>query len=283
MGKTHLLHAAACEASGRGWEVACLTGEQFTNAYVGALRRKEMEAFQAAVRGVRLLVIDDLQYFEGKPGTLDELVHCIDEVRHAGGVIGVGSERDPAKMALPDRLKSRLGEGVRARITPFTYAERMAFVGRRAAEMRVDLPRWAVERVAGIEAPCVRALQGFVKAATVLARSGRLEMGELDAALTYSAAQEMAPAASGERALIEAIAAHFETTFDELVGRSAGATLQKARAVVVAALHERGKSFSQIGAALDGRDRSSVHGLVKRGREALAEDGRLRERLAASG
>jgi chromosomal replication initiator protein len=281
MGKTHLLHAVASDASVRGWPVACLSAEEFTTRYMTALRRGAMEEFQLSLRGVRLLVIDDLQYFAGKKGTQDELVHTIDAVANTGGHVVVASERHPFDLDLPERLESRLAAGIVTRVEPFLAAERRAFVDQLARELRVALPSWAVERVAGAEMPSVRLLQGAVHAAVALARCDRLDLRHLDAELTRISAAECAPIDLADRATLEAIARYFDVTAADIVGRSRKPAITSARAAAAAALKDRGRSFVEIGACLGNRDRSTVTQLAARGEQLIAGDEALRRRLAS--
>lgn len=280
MGKTHLLHAMARRAVSLGWTVACLSAEQFTNRYVDAMRGQRMGGFQAELRRVRLLVIDDLQYLAGRKGTLDELVHTIDEVAGGGGHVVMAGEVPPYEMDLPQRLASRLMAGIMVRIEPFLAEERRAYIEQLAREQRVGLPAWAIDRIAGCEVPSVRVLLGAVNAAIMLQQSGMLDLRQLDARLTHITATASSPASLDDRAMLELIAKHFQTTFEELVGRSRSGSVGEARAVAAAVLHGRGRSFAQVGAALGKRDASTVKGICRRGQEIIEEDGGLRARLA---
>lgn len=276
MGKTHLLHALACRAADKGWAVACLNAEEFTTRFLTGIRRGVVEEFQMAVRGARLLVVDDLQYLEGKKATLDELVHTIDAVTNGGGHVVIGSERHPADLDLPGRLASRLSAGIAARVEPFGLSERRAFIERQARDRRLALPGWAVDRIAGIEVPSVRVLQGAVHGALALLRSQLLDQRRLDAELTRIAVADVAPAACLDQSLLNAVARHFETTLEELVGRSRKPQIVVARAVACATLKEQGRSLSQIASVLGGRDRSTISQLAERGRGMIDADARLR-------
>ncbi len=279
MGKTHLLHALACQAAAASKRVACLNAEEFTNRYQAAIRNGGMEVFQAAVRGVDLFVIDDLQYLRGKDGTLRELVYTIDAVTNDGGHVVVASEVHPSELELPERLSSRLAAGIVTRVGPFLMDERRQFIDHVARGLRAGLPAWAVERIAGCEIPSTRVLQGAVHAAVALGRCGRLDPARLDADLTRVAVVESAPAGCDDRATLEVIARHFETSFEALTGRARGTVLNGARAIAIHTLKERGRSLSQIAVLLDGRDPSTISQLQARGRNLLAQQPALQARL----
>ena len=280
VGKTHLLHALACRAACEGWAVACLTAEEFTTRYMTGLRNHTVEGFQASLRRVRLLIIDDLQYIAGKKATQDELVHTIDAVANGGGYVVVASEVHPLDIDLPDRLTSRLAAGIVTHVGPFQVAERKLFIERLARERRVALPLWAAERIAGCEVPSVRVLQGAVNAAIALGQRDLLDPRRLDAELTRISIAASNPGVLEDRVLLDSIVRHFEIGFEELAGRSRKLPIGNARAVAAAALKQRGRSLSEIASILGNRDRSTISQLAERGREMLAADETLRVRLA---
>ncbi len=263
VGKTHLLHGLAARASEQGRPVACLSGEAFTTRYQRALREGNVEAFQDAVRGVHLLIIDDLHDLAGKMGTLRELVHTLDAVTHAGGGAVVGSELRPREMGLPERLCSRLEAGIVASVEPFAGTERRAFIEQHLAELRVAVPSWCLEQLA-MGKGSVRSILAGVHAAVGLQRRGLLS--ELRLAAELGALELHGRGEETARSVIERITAHFALAAGEVEGRSRAAKQARARAVAAAALQERGASYSEIGALLGGRSRSTVKGLAERGR-----------------
>ncbi|MFQ5380172.1 MAG: DnaA ATPase domain-containing protein, partial [Dehalococcoidia bacterium] len=266
IGKTHLLHATGAEACSAGWTVACVSAEQFTNAYMAAVRSGSAEAFQHTVREVQLLLIDDIQYLEGKRGTGDELIRTMDAVAFAGGVVVAASEIHPGRLAFPDRLRSRLQAGPAIEVGCLAPGEREGFIRSVAADLRCPLPSWAVDRIAALTVSSMRMLRGAVCLAVSLAQARCLDLPRLDL--------ELVRQADGERKLndeevMSAVARYFGVTEDEIGGRSRGGLVRDARAVAIAALRDRGTSLSQLGARFDGRDVSTISGLVDRGRRLL--------------
>lgn len=276
MGKTHLLHALACRAADQGRAVACLSGEEFANRFLGTMRNGRADEFRSLVRTVDLLILDDLQQLAGKHKTQEELVYTMDAVSNGGGHVVVASEKHPFELDLPERLASRLAAGIVTRVEPFRIAERRAFIERVARRLRASLPAWATERIAGCEVPSVRLLLGAVHAAVSLERNQLLDTGRLDAELGRLALAEATGGVIGERELLERIGRHFGVSVDEIAGRSRRAAVAEARAVAVATLHERGRSLSELGALLGQRDKSTISGLAERGRELVAGNDALR-------
>lgn len=279
MGKTHLLHALACAAVARGRSVACLTAEQFTSAYMNANRTNTQRDFQLVIRNVQLLIIDDLQYLEGKGGTQGELVAAMEAITNAGGQIVVASECDPANLDLLPRLISRLNGGVHACVEPFGLAERRAFIEQSARRLRASLPSWAVNRVAACEAPSVRVLQGAVHSAVTLLRNESLDLRRLDAALTRLSVVSVHPSVLEERSVLETIARYFDLTLEDLTGPSRKPAVRDARAIAIAALSDLGRNNSAIADIL-ARERSTISQTAARGRKLLEATPELGQLLA---
>ena len=283
MGKTHLLHALACRAKDLGRSVACLSAEEFTNRFLGALRARRVEEFQDQVRSVDILIIDDLQSIAGKKATQDELVCTMDAVCNAGGHVVVASERHPFELGLPERLESRLAAGIITRVEPFDRGERRAFVEHIARRKRGGLPAWAIDRLAAVNASSVRVLLGCVNAAMALERAQKLDARSLDASLagvTVLDATHAQGSAGGEQDLLDRIARYFAIATEDIVGRSRSPRFNDARAVAAAALQQRGYSLPRIAAVLSGRDKSTVSTLASRGRTMLEDQDILRHLLA---
>ncbi len=279
LGKTHLLHSLAQRAAARGWSVALVTAEDFTTRFTRSLRDHSIDEFHAAMRPVRLLLIDDLHDLVGKTKTQEEFGYTMDAIGHAGGSVVATSEQDPKDLPFLDRLGSRISEGYTARVLPFMLAERRQYVDMLAREQAVSLPTWAVDRIVGMEVPSVRALRGAVNDAIQLVRCQMLDLQRLDAVLTRIAVIEATTGDLGERELLDAVARHFSLCFDDLASNARTSNVTGARAIAAAALQEKGKSLAQIGELL-GRNRGTIAGLAERGHRLLASEPGLRARLA---
>lgn len=279
MGKTHLLHALACQAKGLGRSVACLSAEEFANRYLGALRAQRMDEFHDNIRSVDLLIIDDLQAIAGKKATQDELVATMDEVCNGGGHVVVASERHPFELGLPQRLESRLAAGIITRVEAFDREDRRSFVEHVSRRKRGALPAWAVERLAAVNAASVRVLLGCVNAAMALERGQKLSLATLDASLAGVAVRDAAQE-SCEADLLERVARYFGVATDEMVSRTRNPRLSEARAVAIAGLQQKGYTLPRIALIFSDRDKSTLSGLAGRGRALIEENEVLRHLLA---
>jgi len=113
LGKTHLLQAITWAGNAAGErKVLYLTAEKFMYGFVSALRTQTALAFKEALRGIGVLVIDDLQFLQGK-STQAEFCHTLNALIDAGRQVVIASDRPPSDLeSLDDRVRSRLAGGL---------------------------------------------------------------------------------------------------------------------------------------------------------------------------
>jgi chromosomal replication initiator protein len=113
LGKTHLLQAITWSGNAGGErKVLYLTAEKFMYGFVSALRTQTALAFKEALRGIGVLVIDDLQFLQGK-STQAEFCHTLNALIDAGRQVVIASDRPPSELeSLDDRVRSRLAGGL---------------------------------------------------------------------------------------------------------------------------------------------------------------------------
>lgn len=276
-GKTHLLNAAAAEALARGDAVVCLTGEGFANGYMASYRAHTLEGYLEGLRAADFLAVDGIEYLSTRDGLLDQLRHVMDSVSARGGRILLASEQPPDALALPECLSSRVRQGLTIGLGPLGVTDRVATVRGLAMLMEASLDEWVVERIVGLGSVCLRTLEGAVKAAVFLARTGRLTPEKLDAHLLGLAVA--APATSSARTpeeLLERVFNHFKTDWETVRGRGRGSRhVGDARAASVSILRSHGRTWAEIARLFDGRDPKSVREMAPRGESLLAAEPHL--------
>src|SRR3954447_14507169 len=138
LGKTHLLHAIGnyVQAYGDGLTVRYATVEEFTAAFVKAMRNKDNQAFRERFRGVDVLLIDDIQFLAEKMKTEEEFFHTFNALYESGAQLVIASDRKPRDIGvLEARLQERFEHGLVAELEPPDFEARMAILRKRA---RVD-------------------------------------------------------------------------------------------------------------------------------------------------
>ena len=115
LGKTHLLHAVGHHRReiDPGSVIRYVTSEKFFNEFINGIRRKRMDEFKARYRTIDLLLLDDVQFFDGKEQILEEFFHTFNSLYEAGKQLVITSDRHPKHLStLEDRLRSRFEWGL---------------------------------------------------------------------------------------------------------------------------------------------------------------------------
>jgi chromosomal replication initiator protein len=164
LGKSHLMAATRehLERNQPELNVHHTTAERFTNEFVTALRRSGPEVFKARYRGLDALLIDDVEFLEGKAQTAEEFFHTFNALHSAGKQIVLSSDRPPAALSgLAERLRDRFAWGLTVEIEPPDLRTRIAVLGRMAADRFGELPEPAVLAAIADRVPGnVRVLEG---------------------------------------------------------------------------------------------------------------------------
>lgn len=163
LGKTHLIQAI-CNALAEQrphltWRY--VTGEEFTNDYVYAIKAREQDAFRERYRGVDVLVIDDVHFFANKRATQEEFLHTFKAIDAAGHQIILASDAHPRLIGhFSESLVSRFLSGMVVRIDSPCHAVRSEVLRRRAARLKVDINEIVIEHIAEHSRANIRELEG---------------------------------------------------------------------------------------------------------------------------
>ena len=145
LGKTHLLQSITWTGNALGErKVLYLTAEKFMYGFVSALRTQTALAFKEALRGIGVLVIDDLQFLQGK-STQAEFCHTLNALIDAGRQVVIASDRPPSDLeSLDDRVRSRLAGGLVVEMGPLGEELRFEILKSRVTAARSHHPSFDV-------------------------------------------------------------------------------------------------------------------------------------------
>ncbi len=144
LGKTHLLQAITWAGNTGDRKVLYLTAERFMYGFVSALKSQTTLAFKEALRAIDVLVIDDLQFLQGR-STQHEFCHTINALIDAGRQVVIASDRPPADLeSLDDRVRSRLAGGLVVEIGLLGEELRLEILKNRIAAARLHHPGFEV-------------------------------------------------------------------------------------------------------------------------------------------
>ncbi len=166
LGKTHLLYAIANRIQRRhpDYNIVYLTGEQFTNEFIEAVRSGKNFEFRDKYRNANLFLMDDIQFIAGKDQTQEEFFHTFNSLYDNHSQIVLTSDRVPSDMLrLEERLRTRFEWGLMVDVQPPDYETRWAITKNKALEMGITLPDDVCNYIAENITNNVRQLEGTVK------------------------------------------------------------------------------------------------------------------------
>ena len=170
LGKTHLLHAIASAVAQSNLHPIYVTTEQFTNAFIQAIRERKTESFRAKYRSADVLLLDDIQFLAGKEQTQEGFFHTFNDLHNSNRQIVVACDQPPRTLSLlDDRLRSRFEWGLIADIQPPDLETRLAILHNRAHVLGAKLSDGIAEAVARHAYHSVRELEGCLNRIVALA------------------------------------------------------------------------------------------------------------------
>jgi chromosomal replication initiator protein len=263
LGKTHLLHAIGHYARTiyPGTRVRYVSSEEFTNDFINSIRDDKASAFQRRYRDVDVLLIDDIQFLEGKIQTQEEFFHTFNTLHNANKQIVITSDRPPKQLsALEDRLRNRFEWGLICDVQPPDLETRIAILSKKAAQDRLNVPPEVLEYIASRISTNIRELEGALIRVTAFASLNRQPV---DPALAEVVLRDLVPTDSGPEitaALIMAqTAAYFGLSIEDLQGSSRSRVLVSARQIAMYLCREMTElSLPKIGQQFGGRDHTTV-------------------------
>ena len=251
-----------------------MSSEEFTNEFINAIRDDKAATFQRRYRDVDVLLIDDIQFLEGKIQTQEEFFHTFNTLHNANKQIVLTSDRAPKRLeALEDRLRNRFEWGLITDVQPPDLETRIAILRKKAAMDRLTAPPDVLEFIASKIQTNIRELEGALIRVTAFANLNRQEV---DMTLAEIVLKDLIPE-GGEPEITHALiiaqtAAYFGVSLEDLTGPSRGRHLVMARQIGMYLCRElTSMSLPQIGREFGGRDHTTVMYADRKIRQLLAE------------
>ncbi|MDT5226076.1 MAG: chromosomal replication initiator protein [Mycobacterium sp.] len=275
LGKTHLLHAAGNYAQRLfpGMRVKYVSTEEFTNDFINSLRDDRRVSFKRSYRDVDVLLVDDIQFIEGKDGIQEEFFHTFNTLHNANKQIVISSDRPPKQLAtLEDRLRTRFEWGLITDVQPPDLETRIAILRKKAQVERLAVPGDVLELIASSIERNIRELEGALIRVTAFAS---LNKTPIDKALAEIVLRDLIADASGMQisaaTIMAATAEYFDTTVEELRGPGKARPLAQSRQIAMYLCRElTDLSLPKIGQAFD-RDHTTVMYAERKIRNGMAE------------
>jgi chromosomal replication initiator protein len=276
LGKTHLLHAVGHYAARLfpGMRVRYVSTEEFTNDFINSLRDDRKVAFQRRYRDVDVLLVDDIQFLEGKEGTQEEFFHTFNTLHNANKQIVISSDRPPKGLGtLEDRLRTRFEWGLITDIQPPELETRIAILRKKAVGDRLAAPDEVLEFIAARIERNIRELEGALIRVTAFASLNRQPV---DSQLAEIVLRDLIPDDQaheiGAPNIMAVTAEFFGLTIEDLCGPGKTKHVAQARQIAMYLCRElTDLSLPRIGQIFGGRDHTTVMHADRKIRKEMAE------------
>ena len=275
LGKTHLLQAIGwyVHAHYAHYEVRYVSTETFLNEYVDAIRTNTTAAFKRRYRDVDVLLIDDIQFIEGKEGLQEEFFHTFNSLHGANKQIVISSDRTPdAIPTLEDRLRGRFRWGLITDIQPPDVETRLAILRNKAERDNTPLPADVQEFIASNITSNIRELEGALIRVAAYANLTRetptVEMAEAQLADLLAGPSK---SRTDEELLVE-MAGYLGFSVEALKGKSRQRPLVAARQIAMYVFRDiTDLSYPAIARLFGGRDHTTVIHAVDKTQRMMRE------------
>ncbi len=263
LGKTHLLHAIGYYVHEHypDLEVRYVSTETFLNEYVDGIRNNTIAAFKRRYREVDVLLIDDIQFMEGKEGLQEEFFHTFNSLHGANKQIIISSDRVPdAIPTLEDRLRGRFRWGLITDVQPPDMETRLAILRNKAERDGTEISSDVLEFIASNVTSNIRELEGALIRTTAYASLNKTTV-DVDLAktlLTDLLTKNTVKPRTDEQ-LLKEIADFVGFSVEEIKGKSRQRPLVTARQTAMYVVRELTElSYPAIARLFGGRDHTTV-------------------------
>lgn len=277
LGKTHLLHAIGNYALELypDAKVRYVSSEEFTNEFINAIANQSFPEFQANYREVDFLLIDDIQFLQGKEQTLEEFFHTFNTLHTASKQVVITSDVAPKELkSFEERIKSRLEWGLLTDIQPPNLETRIAILRRKSAQEKLEVFDDVLEYIASNIFSNIRELEGALVRVTAYASltGSSVSLGTAKEILrdfiTGKNSREITP-----QMIIEQTAKYFGVGVDDIMSTDRSRNVVNSRQVAMYLCRELTElSLPKVGEAFGGRDHTTVMHAVKKICNMMNED-----------
>ena len=269
LGKTHLMNAIGNYIAQRdpSTNVALMSSETLTNQLIEAIGKKNTAELRSRLRGVDVLMVDDIQFLSKTKSTQEEFFHTFNDLYNAHKQIIVSSDRPPKEIPeIEERLRTRFEWGLIVDVQKPDFETRVAILKRKADDEGYDMPYEAIEYIAANVNSNIRELEGCLTSLNAYAafRNEPITL-EMAQAVLSDRIQAHAPRNITPELIIEVVAGQYSLTAEDITGSKRSRNIAMPRQIAMYMCREMtGLSTTGIGRAFGNRDHTTVlHGCDK--------------------
>ncbi len=276
LGKTHLLHAIGhyAESLYPGIRVRYVSSEEFTNDFINSIANNRASVFQSRYREIDILLIDDIQFLQGKDSTQEAFFHTFNTLHDHNKQVVITSDLAPRQLTgFEDRMRSRFEWGLITDVQAPDLETRIAILRKKAQSERLQVPDDILEFMASKVSSNIRELEGTLIRVTAFASLNRtpvdmaLVQTVLKDIITLDEDNVIAPVD-----IINHTAAYFKLSVDDLYGSSRSQAVATARQIAMYLCREMTNlSLPKIGQLFGNRDHTTVMYANKKISELMKE------------
>jgi chromosomal replication initiator protein len=263
LGKTHLLHAIGHYAQTlfRGLRVRYVSSEEFTNDFINAIANNRAPEFQSRYREIDILLIDDIQFLQGKDSTQEAFFHTFNTLHDHNKQVVVTSDLPPKQLTgLEDRMRSRFEWGLITDVQAPDLETRIAILRKKATSDRIDVSDDVMEYMASKVSSNIRELEGALIRVTAFAN---LNKTVVDVSLVKTVLRDLVLTEDthivAPSAIISITASFYQLGVEDLYGSSRSQSTALARQVAMYLCREMTSlSLPKIGQLFGNRDHTTV-------------------------
>jgi chromosomal replication initiator protein len=277
LGKTHLLHAIGNYVQ-QYWpmkKVRYVSSEVFTNDFINAIQTNTSFNFQARYRQVDVLLIDDIQFLQGKKETQESFFATFNALHEQGKQVVITSDVSPKLLnSFDERMRSRFEWGLMTDIQAPELETRIAILRKKAESDKIRVPDEVLNYMAERITSNIRELEGGLIRVTAFAALNRTQ---IDMSLAQSVLKDVMPHGQdgnniAPMEIVRAVSSYFKLTQEELFGKSRSQAIVTGRQIAMYICREKtSMSLPKIGALFGGRDHTTVMYAVKKVGDLMKE------------
>jgi chromosomal replication initiator protein len=285
LGKTHLMQAIGYERLKfvPSSKVVYMTCEKFTNEFIDAVRKGDLERFRKRYRSAEVMLIDDVQFLAGKERSQEEFFHTFNTLLDGKCQIVLTSDRPASEIkSLESRLVSRFECGLTVEVQTPVFETRMAIIQRKAQEWNVRVEDGIIRFLAERIRSNVRRLEGaLMRVATYASLAGESITEEKVEHLLRDLLREEGGKQVTIDAIQKAVADHFDVRLADMTSRRRPASIAFPRQIAMYLSRSLTKSsLMEIGEAFGGRDHGTVIHACKKVTDCIQSESSLRDTVS---